>query len=57
METRRYLVAVGDKYVSSRSDKLTDNYFFAGVFTDENIDKVFGYWYKESNGNAEIIDF
>ena len=48
---------VGDKYVSSTSNKLTENYFFAGVFTDENIDKVFGYWDKESKGNAEIIDF
>jgi hypothetical protein len=57
MEIRKYLVMVGDKYVSSPSNKLTDNYFFAGVFTDENIDKVFGYWDKESNGNAEIIDF
>ena len=38
---------VGDKYVSSPSNKLTDNYFFAGVFTDENIDKVFGYWDKD----------
>ena len=56
METRKYLVMVGDKYVSP-SNKLTDNFFFACVFTDENIDKVFGYWDKESNGNAEIIDF
>ena len=57
MEIRKYLVMVGDKYVSSTSNKLTENYFFAGVFTDENIDKVFGYWDKESKGNAEIIDF
>ena len=48
---------VGDKYVSSASNRLTDNYFFAGVFTEENVDKVFEYWDKESKGNAEIIDF
>ena len=54
---KKYLVSVGDKYVSSPSDKLTDNIFFAGVFTDENIDTVFSYWDKKSNGNADIIDF
>ena len=57
MEIRKYLVMVGDKYVSSASNRLTDNYFFAGVFTEENVDKVFEYWDKESKGNAEIIDF
>lgn len=57
MEIRKYLVMVGDKYVSSPSDKLTDNIFFAGVFTDENIDRVFGYWDKKSDGQAEIVDF
>lgn len=56
-ENGRYLVMVGDKYVSSTSNKLTDEFWFAGVFTGEYIDKVFGYWDKESNGNAEIIDF
>ena len=31
METRKYLVMVGDKYVASPSNKLTDN-FFSPVF-------------------------
>ena len=57
MEIRKYLVMVGDKYVSSHSNRLTDNFFFAGVFTEENVDKVFRYWDKESHGNVEIIDF
>ena len=57
MEIKKYLVMVPTKYVPSPSNTLTANYFFAGVLTDENIDKVFGYWDKESKGNAEIIDF
>lgn len=57
MANRKYLVMVEDKYVSSQSHKLTDNYLFAGVFTCEQIDKVFEYWYEKSNGNAAIIDF
>ena len=54
---KRYMITVGEKFVSSPSDKLTDNKELAGVFDDSNVDAVFGYWDKQSNGNADIIDF
>lgn len=54
---KMYLIKIGDKYVSSPWDKLTQNKEFAGVFTDENIDYVFSFWDKKSDGNADIIDF
>jgi hypothetical protein len=53
---KKYLIVVGEKFVSSPADKLTDNREKAGVFHDDNIDVAFAYWDKKSNGNADIID-
>lgn len=52
----KYIITVGEKFVSSPSDKLTDNKEFAGVFDDSNVDAVFSYWDKQSNGNADIVE-
>lgn len=54
---RYYLITVGDKYVASPyADCLTDDRNKAGVFTDMNIDIVFGRWDKETDGKADIIE-
>ncbi len=52
----KYIISVGEKFVSSPTDRLTDNKEFAGVFNDSNVDAVFSYWDKKSNGNADIVD-
>lgn len=52
----KYIITVGNKFVSSPSDKLTDNKELAGIFDDYSIDAVFGYWDKQSNGNADIVE-
>lgn len=52
----KYIITVGEKFVSSPVDKLTDNKELAGVFDDCNVDEVFSYWDKKSNGNADIVD-
>lgn len=58
MAVRRYLVKVGDKYVAApNATELTSNRNLAGVFFAGNIDIVFGYWDKLTNGQADIEDF
>lgn len=54
---RYYLITVDDKYVASpHADHLTDDRSKAGVFTDMNIDTVFGIWDKATDGKADIVE-
>ena len=52
----KYMIVVGETFVSSPTDKLTDNKELAGIFDDSNIDAAFSYWDKKSDGNADIIN-